>query len=135
MVLTKYTELFSEQDWTWLKEDLGLPPRQAEVLRCVLRGMGDKQVACATGISINTVRSHMSRLFVKFGSNDRVELIIFMFGRLRQYHLQGERMPGSGTPAPTVVYPSGRKPEATIGGAPPRSPGLNQNAYSRALRH
>ena len=109
MVVAKYAQLFSEEDWTRLKEDLGLPPRQAEVLRCVLRGMGDKQVAAATGISVNTVRSHMSRLFVKFGSNDRVELIIFMFGHLRQYHPQGERMPGSGTPAPAVAYPSARK--------------------------
>ena len=109
MVVTRYTELFSEQDWTWLKEDLGLPPRQAEVLRWVLRGMGDKQVACATGISINTVRTHMSRLFSKFGSNDRVELILHMFGYLRQYHLQNHRVSASGTSAPEVVHPSARE--------------------------
>ena len=109
MAVTRYTELFSEQDWTRLKEDLGLPPRQAEVLRCVLRGMGDKHVAGATGISINTVRNHMGRLFSKFGSNDRVELILHMFGYLRQYHLQDNPAPASGTSAHEAVRPSARK--------------------------
>ena len=84
MAVTKYTELFSEQDWTRLKEQNSLPPRQAEVLRCVLGGMSDKQIAGATGISVNTVRTHMSRLFTKFSSNDRVELILSMFGQLRK---------------------------------------------------
>ena len=88
MAVTSYTQLFSEQDWARLKEELGLPPRQAEVLRCVLDGMSDKQVAFTTGISVNTVRSHLRRLFDKFGSNDRVELIVYMFGYLRKYHQQ-----------------------------------------------
>jgi DNA-binding NarL/FixJ family response regulator len=109
MAVTRYTELFSEQDWTRLKEDLGLPPRQAEVLRGVLRGMGDKQVACATGISINTVRSHMNRLFARFGSNDRVELILCMIGHLRQYHSPDDPVPASGTSVPEAVRPSTRK--------------------------
>ena len=109
MAVTRYTELFSEQDWTRLKEDLGLPPRQAEVLRCVLRGMGDKQVADATGISVNSVRSHMRHLFARFGSNDRVELILHMFGYLRQYLLPDDRVPASGTSAHDAVPPSARK--------------------------
>ena len=106
MAVTRYAELFSEQDWARLKEDLGLPPRQAEVLRCVLRGMGDKQVAGATGISVNTVRSHLSRLFARFGSNDRVELILCMFGYLRRYHRQDDRAPASRAPACKAEYPS-----------------------------
>ena len=109
MAVTKYTQLFPEQDWTRLKEDLGLPPRQAEVLRCVLGGMSDKQIAGATGLSVNTVRTHMSRLFGKFGSNDRVELILHMFGYLRQDHLQDDLVPASGTSAPEAVRPSARK--------------------------
>ena len=109
MAVTRYTELFSDQDWTRLKEDLGLPPRQAEVLRCVLDGMSDKQIAGATGISVTTVRTHVSRLFSKFGSNDRVELILHMFGYLRQYHLQENPAPASGTSAHEAVRPSARK--------------------------
>ena len=86
-MVTKHVELFSELDWTRLKEELDLPPRQAEILRCVLDGMSDKQIAKAVGISFGTVRVHLSRLFDKFGSQDRVELILYMFGHLRRYHL------------------------------------------------
>ena len=90
MGVTRYTELFSETDWTRFKEDLGLPPRQAEILHCVLDGLSDKQIASALGISFGTVRSHMTRLFGKFGSNDRVELILCVFGHLRECHLRDE---------------------------------------------
>ena len=109
MAVTRYTELFSEQDWTRLKEELGLPPRQAEVLRCVLRGMGDKQVASATGISVNSVRTHIGRLFAKFGLNGRLELILHMFGYLRRYHPQDDPVPAPGTSVPEAVRPSTRK--------------------------
>ncbi len=84
MVVTKHTELLSESEWTHLKEDVGLAPRQAEVLRCVLGGMGDKQIACAAGISVNSVRSHLARLFRKFGVNDRVDLILWVLGHLKE---------------------------------------------------
>ena len=99
MRVTKHTTWFSEQDWARLKEDLGLPPRRAEVLRCVLEGMSDKQTATALGISFSTVRTHVSRLFAKFGSNDRVELILHVFGCLRRYQLQSDEV------QPPVVTP------------------------------
>ena len=108
MIVTKDIGLFSEQEWTGIKERLSLPPRQAEVLRYVMGGMSDKQVARATGISVNTVRTHMTRLFRKFGSNDRVELIICMFGYLREQHSHGNHAPASDA-APEVVCPSARK--------------------------
>ncbi len=82
--MAKDVGLFSEKEWTRVKERLGPPPRQAEILKCVIGGMSDKQMAVATGILVNTVRTYMTRLFRKFGSNDRVELIISMFGYLRE---------------------------------------------------
>ncbi len=109
MTVTRYTELLSEQDWARLKEELALPPRQAEVLRSVLRGMADKQIAATTGISVNTVRAHLRRLFEKFGSKDRVELILCMFGYLREYHQQGSSAPASGTSLSAAGCPRRRK--------------------------
>jgi DNA-binding CsgD family transcriptional regulator len=102
MIATKEIGLFSEQEWARIRERLGLPPRQAEVLKCLMGGMSDKQVAVATGISVNTVRTHMTRLFRKFGSNDRVGLIINIFGCLREAHLEHDHAPapwssGAGT--------------------------------------
>ncbi len=110
MIVTKDPGLFSEQEWTRIKERLGLPPRQAEILKCVMGGMSDKQVAVATGISVNTVRTHMTRLFRKFDSNDRVELIISMFGYLRECRLQDDPAPASGTAAPEAASSGARTP-------------------------
>ncbi len=109
MIATKDLGLFSEQEWTRIKERLGLPPRQAEILKCVMGGMSDKQVAVATGISVNTVRTHMTRLFRKFGSNDRVELIISIFGYLRECHAQDDPAPASGAATREAAYPLVRK--------------------------
>jgi DNA-binding CsgD family transcriptional regulator len=109
MAVTSYTRLFSEQDWARLKEELGLPPRQADVLRCVLDGMPDKLIADATGISVSTVRTHLRRLFEKFGSNDRVELILCMFGYLRKYQRQDGAASASGASAATAARPSARR--------------------------
>jgi DNA-binding CsgD family transcriptional regulator len=109
MIVTKGIGLFPEQEWTRIKEHLGLPPRQAEILRCVMGGMSDKQVARATGISVNTVRTHMTRLFRKFGANDRVELIICMFGYLRENPPHDNPASASGAAAPEIVCPAARK--------------------------
>ncbi|MBN1360477.1 MAG: helix-turn-helix transcriptional regulator [Sedimentisphaerales bacterium] len=65
-------------------EELDLSKRQGEIVRCLLRGKSDKQISAVLGISVPTVRTHMSRLFRKFGVNDRVELILLMLSRLRQ---------------------------------------------------
>lgn len=108
MAVTSYTRLFSEQDWARLKEELGLPPRQADVLRCVLDGMPDKLIADATGISVSTVRTHLRRLFEKFGANDRVELILCMFGYLRKYQQPDGAASASGASVPAATRPSAR---------------------------
>ena len=109
MIVAKDIGLFSQEEWTRIKEHLGLPPRQAEILKCVMGGMSDKQVARSTGISVNTVRTHMTRLFRKFGSNDRVELIISMFAYLTEHLLPDSRAPASDAAAPEVACPVARK--------------------------
>ncbi|OHB65581.1 MAG: hypothetical protein A2Y76_12285 [Planctomycetes bacterium RBG_13_60_9] len=50
-----------------------------------MAGMSDKQIARAMGISITTVRTHMSRLFRKFDLSDRTELVLHVFACLRQH--------------------------------------------------
>jgi len=109
MAVTSHTQLFSERDWARLKEDLGLPPRQADVLRCLLDGMSDKEIAGTTGISVSTVRTHLRRLFDKFGSNDRLEVIVYMFGYLRKYHEQDSSASTSGASAAAAAHPPARR--------------------------
>ena len=78
-----HTELFSEQEWMLLAQELDLSPRQAEIVNNIMRAKSDKQIAQALGISQSTVRTHMTRLFEKFGLNDRVELLVHVFRSLR----------------------------------------------------
>lgn len=97
MTVTTHTQLFSEQEWTQLKQHLHLPPRQAEIARHIMCGKSDKQIASAMGISITTVRTHVSRLFRKLDLNDRMELMLHVFACLRQYDATHRRR-GSAPP-------------------------------------
>jgi len=84
MAVTMHRPLLSNEEWTRLVRDLTLSPRQAEVIEHLLRGESDKQIARALEISVPTVRTHMGRLFHKFGLNDRVELVLCVFACLRE---------------------------------------------------
>ena len=75
---------FSEAEWAHFKESLRLPVRQAEIAKHILCGKSDKLIACEMGISVATVRTHMSRLLGKFGLGDRVELLLYLLASLRQ---------------------------------------------------
>lgn len=52
-----------------------LPPRQREVLRCLLEGDGDKQAAVRLGISRFTVNVHTKAIYRHFGVQSRAELL------------------------------------------------------------
>ena len=83
MTVATHASLVSEQEWSRLRNDLRLPPRQAEIARHIMCGESDKQIARAMGISITTVRTHVSRLFRKLDLNDRTELVLHVFAWLR----------------------------------------------------
>jgi DNA-binding NarL/FixJ family response regulator len=84
MTVTAHTPLISEEEWARLVEQLDLPQRQAEIAGHITCGLSDKQIARAMGISITTVRTHMTRLFRKFGLSDRTELVLHVFACSRQ---------------------------------------------------
>lgn len=78
MVITAYAELRSEQEWSLLKENLGLSSREAEIVRRILHARSDRQVAQDLNISVPTVRAHMINLLQKFDVNDRAELLAYV---------------------------------------------------------
>lgn len=84
MAVTTQKSFLSDQEWTQVRQSLGLSPRQAEIVRHLLLGESDKQIAKELSISIPTVRTHLGRLFQKFDLNDRVELILHIFNRVRE---------------------------------------------------
>ena len=77
-------EIFSKSEWEEIVDKLSLSPRQAEVIQRILSGRSDKQIAKDLQISVPTVRTHLNRAFLRFGVQDRIELVIHVFGKFRE---------------------------------------------------
>jgi DNA-binding NarL/FixJ family response regulator len=54
--------------------DGGLTRREHEVLRLVVAGHPNKDVARACGVSEETIKHHLTRIFDKVGASNRLEL-------------------------------------------------------------
>ncbi len=50
--------------------------RQREVLRCVERGMTNRRIAEELGMSTQTVKNHLSAVFLRLGVTRRVEAAV-----------------------------------------------------------
>jgi len=84
--------VFSYGEWLQLKADLALSPRQAEVVEQLFLGHSDKQIAYALSMSVPTVRTHLCRLFSRFGVEDRCELVVQVFAYFKR-QCQGYKCP------------------------------------------
>ena len=69
--------LIDDQDDRRSRAELlaALTPRERDVLFHLLEGAGCKEVAVRLQLSINTIRSHLQSLMVKFGVHSTVELV------------------------------------------------------------
>jgi len=54
---------------------LGLSPRECEILELLASGQSNKEMARALGISPNTVKTHVSRVFEKLEVQKRIQAI------------------------------------------------------------
>ena len=57
------------------KDAHGLSPREAEVLTAVARGFNNRRVGERLGISENSVKMHLKRIYFKLGADDRTEAV------------------------------------------------------------
>jgi DNA-binding CsgD family transcriptional regulator len=57
-------------------EDIGLSPRQAEILHCLAAGLSQEDIATQLGIAVGTVGAHWRRLYDKLGAGNRVEAVV-----------------------------------------------------------
>jgi two-component system nitrate/nitrite response regulator NarL len=55
----------------------GLTPREVEIIRAVVSGCSNREIAERSSISENTVKSHLTHIFNKSGASSRVELALF----------------------------------------------------------
>jgi DNA-binding NarL/FixJ family response regulator len=61
--------------------ELGLSPRQGEILQFVLQGMPNKRIAQTLALSESTVKEHVTGILQKLGVANRVEAITKLRGR------------------------------------------------------
>ncbi len=64
-----------ERDWLPRTDLPALTPREREVLALLALGHSNKVIARDLGLSPDTVKDHLSRLFAKLGEGDRVALL------------------------------------------------------------
>ena len=57
------------------EKDYGLTPREKEILKALSQGNSYKMVAAAFGISIDTVRTHIKRIYEKLQVHSQIEAI------------------------------------------------------------
>jgi DNA-binding NarL/FixJ family response regulator len=78
-----------------------LSKREAEVVRCVSEGLTNREIADQLGLSENTVKNYLFRIFDKVGVSTRVELIMYAIGNLAQQANRGSpgtEVESSGSP-------------------------------------
>jgi DNA-binding NarL/FixJ family response regulator len=63
-----------------------LTRRELEVLRLIVDGYHNKQIATALGISEKTVKTHCSRLFQRIGVSDRTQAAVWAERNLPERH-------------------------------------------------
>jgi len=54
-----------------------LTPRELDIVRLVGKGMGNKEIAQELGVSVTTVRTHLSRVYGKLAPGSRLELALY----------------------------------------------------------
>ena len=61
------------------KSNYGLTPREVDVIKTVISGRTNKEIAGQLAISEQTVKHHITNIFDKLGVYNRLELTLFVF--------------------------------------------------------
>lgn len=70
-----------KREWLVTPAELGLTPRQGEILALLLRGLSNKRIALALNISESTVKEHVTAILERLRVRSRVEAIMALQGR------------------------------------------------------
>jgi DNA-binding CsgD family transcriptional regulator len=75
IILPEYKDVSDEnRHRSVTPQELGLTPRQGEILNLVLQGMSNKKVAQILRLSESTVKEHMTGILERMGVTRRVEI-------------------------------------------------------------
>ncbi|OAI25420.1 response regulator transcription factor [Methylomonas koyamae] len=65
--------------------ELGLTPRQGQVLAMMLKGLPNKRIALNLSLSEHTVKEHVTGILERLGAKNRIEVITKLRGRSLEY--------------------------------------------------
>ena len=74
--LGKAKKVETQRNWRAVTVELGLTERQAGVMRLVLKGHANRQIAEALGIAEATVKQHVHAVYAALGVSTRAEAIV-----------------------------------------------------------
>lgn len=80
-IARKLVSLFQHEHQRHDKETSVLTPREKEVLEQLAKGMLYKEIGDQLGISFNTVRQHIAKIYEKLHVQNRMEAINKVFGK------------------------------------------------------
>ncbi len=71
----------ARREWQVTPAELGLTPRQGDILALLLKGLSNKRIALALDITESTVKEHVTAILERLGVRTRVEAIMALQGR------------------------------------------------------
>jgi DNA-binding NarL/FixJ family response regulator len=74
---------FAPDEWDRLATKLKLSPQQTRIIELILRNCCDKRIAAELGLKVPTVRTYLSRIFLRLGVDDRMSLVLKIFAASR----------------------------------------------------
>jgi two-component system nitrate/nitrite response regulator NarL len=77
----KLHQLVPEADDEVWYEELGLTPREMDIVRAVVAGGTNKGMARRFSLGERTVKHHLTKIFGKVGVGSRLELALFAISR------------------------------------------------------
>jgi DNA-binding CsgD family transcriptional regulator len=86
--------LFCSEAWVGIAEMLRLSSRQVEVVRCVLAGQSDDEIASALSLERATIRTHMERLHERLHARNRIQLATRILLAYRDWYSEASPPPG-----------------------------------------
>ena len=69
------------REWDVTPAELGLTPRQGEILALVLRGLPNRGIALSLDVTESTVKEHLTGILERLGVRTRVEILTHLRGR------------------------------------------------------
>ena len=76
--------LLKPHEWAGVVRAFEFSPQQGRIVEQILLGKRDKQIAAELGLSTWTVRTHLTKIFVRLGVSDRAELLLRIFRLVRE---------------------------------------------------